>query len=395
MIAEDGVRTRFSAAPFAFACRIVLAPAYIAGPPTESAVCLIDRLVRPFAAAVHLAIGYVCGVNKLIPALLLLISCASSGAAADQATMRAVRIASFGGPEVLRVERMARPTPAEGEMLVRVEAASVNPVDTITRAGHAHGITGATVPYVPGFDVSGVVEAVGPGVKSFRKGDTVFAMLDLRRGGGYAEYVIVKESEAARKPKRLSHVEAAAVPLTALTAWQALFETAGLQNGQTVLIHAGAGGVGTMAIQLAKWKGAKVVATASAANHDYLRKLGADVVIDYRTEKFEEIAKDVDVVLDPIGGATQRRSLGVLRPGGILVSIVGLGESARAVTNVRAKSILVEADGAQLAEIAELIETRHITPTVSHTLTLDQAKEAHVQSETGHTRGKVVLKIRD
>ncbi|HEY0160338.1 MAG TPA: NADP-dependent oxidoreductase [Thermoanaerobaculia bacterium] len=303
-------------------------------------------------------------------------------------TMKAVQIQAFGGPEVLRVERVARPVAGPGELLVRVHAASVNPVDTYTRAGETAGITGATLPYTPGFDVSGVVEAAGDGVKSFKKGDAVFAMLDLRRGGGYAEYVIVKEAEAARKPQRMTHEQAAAIPLTALTAWQALFDTAKLEKGQTVLIHAGAGGVGTMAVQLAKWKGARVIATASASNHEYLKKLGADEVIDYRTQKFEELVKGVDVVLDLVGGETQQRSLGVLRDGGTLVSIVGLGGTARRATNITAKAILVKPNGEQLARIAELV-----TPTVSHTFPLDKVQDAHVQSETGRTRGKIVLKV--
>jgi len=307
--------------------------------------------------------------------------------------MRAVQIAQFGGPDVLRVERVARPVPSAGELLVRVHAASVNPVDALARAGHAGDITATRVPYVPGFDVSGVVEEAGAGVKAFRRGDAVFAMLDLRRGGGYAEYAIVKESEAARKPEKLAHTAAAAIPLTALTAWQALFDTAKLASGQTVLIHAGAGGVGTMAIQLAKWRGAKVIATASAANHEYLRRLGADVVIDYRAEKFEELARDVDVVLDPIGGDTQRRSLGVLKEGGILVSLVGLGPAARAAKNVRATSILVVPHGEQLTRIAELVRDGKLTATVSHTFKLEQAKAAHEQIATGRTRGKIVLQV--
>jgi NADPH:quinone reductase-like Zn-dependent oxidoreductase len=315
-------------------------------------------------------------------------------APASPVTMKAIQIATFGGPEVLRVAEVPRPVPGSGELLVRVHAASVNPVDTIARAGEAEGITGARVPYIPGFDVSGVVEEAGPGVTSFRKGDAVFAMLDLRRGGGYAEYTIVRVSEAAGKPRRLSHDQAAAIPLTALTAWQALFETAKLERGQTVLIHAGAGGVGTMAVQLAKWKGARVLATASAANHDYLRKLGADVVIDYRAQKFEEIARDVDVVLDPIGGDTQRRSLGVLKDGGTLVSLVGLGGAARADSRVRTKAILVKPDAAQLARIAGLASQGKLVPTVSHTFPLAQAQDAHVQSESGRTRGKIVLKVR-
>jgi len=308
--------------------------------------------------------------------------------------MKAVQIASFGGPDVLQVAEVPRPVPASGELLVRVHAASVNPVDTIARAGEAGGITGARVPYVPGFDVSGVVEAVGPEVTSFRRGDAVFAMLDLRRGGGYAEYAIVKASEAARKPERLSHRDAASMPLTALTAWQALFDTAKLERGQTVLIHAGAGGVGTMAVQLAKWKGAKVIATASAANHDFLRKLGADVVIDYRAQKFEEIAREVDVVLDPIGGDTQRRSLGTLKDGGTLVSLVGLGGAARSDSRVRAQAILVKPDAAQLARIAALASEGKLVPAVSHTFPLERAKDAHVQSESGRTRGKIVLELR-
>lgn len=319
----------------------------------------------------------------MIASLLL-----AATAATSQTNMRAVQIASFGGPDVLRIATVARPVAGRGELLVRVHAASVNPVDTYTRAGETAGITGAKLPYIPGFDISGVVESVGEGVISFGKGDAVMAMLDLRRGGGYAEYVIVRETEAALKPKQWTHAEAAAIPLTSLTAWQALFDTGDLKRRQTVLIHAGAGGVGSMAIQLAKWKGAKVIATASAANHDYLRQLGADVVIDYRSEKFEEIAKDVDVVLDPVGGETQTRSIGVLKEGGRLVSIVGLGAAARRATNIKAHAILVRPDGNQLARIAVIVK-----PVVTHTFTLDQVKEAHVQSETGRTRGKIVLSL--
>jgi NADPH:quinone reductase-like Zn-dependent oxidoreductase len=310
---------------------------------------------------------------------------------ASPTTMRAVQISSFGGPDVLRIATVDRPVPGPGELLVRVHAASVNPVDTYTRAGETAGITGAKVPYIPGFDVSGVVESVGEGVVLFGKDDEVMAMLDLRRGGAYAEYAIVKESEAALKPKQWTHAEAASVPLTALTAWQALFDAGELKRRQTVLIHAGAGGVGSMAIQLAKWKGAaRIIATASSENHEYLRQLGADEVIDYRTQKFEEIVKDVDVVLDPVGGDTQARSIGVLKEGGRLVSIVGLGDAARRATNIKAQSILVHPDGTLLARIAVIVK-----PVVTHTFTLEDVKAAHVQSETGRTRGKIVLKVRE
>jgi NADPH:quinone reductase-like Zn-dependent oxidoreductase len=308
------------------------------------------------------------------------------------ATMTAVRMDAFGGPAVLQLSQVPRPVPGPGELLVRVHAAAVNPVDTQIRAGP----TGfASPPYVPGFDVSGVVAEVGEDVAGFAPDDEVFAMLDLRRGGGYAEYVIVKEREAAAKPTRATHVEAASLPLVALTAWQALIETADLQPGQTVLIHAGAGGVGTSAVQLAKWRGARVIATASEHNHEFLRSLGADVVIDYRTQRFEDIAQDVDVVLDPIGGDTQLRSLAALRERGILVSLVGLMPDAHSsARDVRATAILVRPDADQLARIGGLVDAGELRPVVSHSFPLDQVAEAHRQSETGRTRGKIVLEVR-
>jgi D-arabinose 1-dehydrogenase-like Zn-dependent alcohol dehydrogenase len=208
------------------------------------------------------------------------MACAKTGQAPPP-TMSAVQISEFGGTEVLRLVEVPRPEAGPGELLVRVHATAVNPVDTQTRRGWTRSFTGATLPYIPGFDVSGVVAAVGEGVTRFAPGDEVFAMIDLGRGGGYAEYVVLEEPEAARKPAGISHAEAASLPLVALTAWQALFETADLQPGQTVLIHAGAGGVGTAAIQLAKWRGARVLTTASARNHELVRSLGADVAIDY------------------------------------------------------------------------------------------------------------------
>src|SRR5688572_15177248 len=212
-------------------------------------------------------------------------------------TMTAVRIHGFGGRDVLKVEQAPRPAPGDGELLVRVHAAGVNPVDWKIRKSGARGWLDVKTPYVPGFDVSGVVESLGAGVTRFKPGDAVYAMLDLRRGGGYAQYAVVKESEAATKPENASHVEAAGVPLAALTAWQALFDTADLQPGQTVLVHGGAGGVGSFAVQLAKWKGAKVVATASKQNHEFLKQLGVDEVIDYKSQNFADVVKDVDVVL--------------------------------------------------------------------------------------------------
>jgi NADPH:quinone reductase-like Zn-dependent oxidoreductase len=309
--------------------------------------------------------------------------------------MQAVRIHEFGAPSVLRLESAPRPLPGPGELLVQVHAAAVNPVDTGARAGRSQGIVHAALPYTPGFDISGVVAEVGDGVTRFVPGDAVFAMLHLRRGGGYAEYAIVRESEAARKPANISHAEAAALPLVALTVWQAFFETADLQPGQTVLIHAGAGGVGTVAIQIAKWRGARVIATASPHNHEFLRELGADMVIDYNTQRFEDVARDVDLVLDPIGGDTQVRSLQALRDGGSLVGLMSLTSAARSPPRgIFAEAILVEPHAEQLARIAELVEAGHLRPILSHLLPLAQAAEAHVQSETRSTRGKIVLEIR-
>jgi NADPH:quinone reductase-like Zn-dependent oxidoreductase len=314
---------------------------------------------------------------------------------ASAPTTSAVRIHEFGGPEVLRVEQVPRPVPGPGELLVRVHAAAINPVDTQARAHGDRSVAHVRLPYTPGFDLSGVVAEVGAGVTRFAAGDEVFALLDLRRGGAYAEYAIVKQTEAAAKPARASHVEAASLPLVALTAWQALFDTADLQPGQTVLIHAGAGGVGSIAIQLAKWRGARVIATASERNHDFLRSLGADVVIDYTTQRFEEIARGVDVVLDPIGGDTQVRSLATLRDGGILVGLLGLTPAGRSPErDVRATAILVRPDSEQLARIAELIDAQELRPIVTHRMALDQVADAHRQSESGRTRGKIVLEVR-
>jgi NADPH:quinone reductase-like Zn-dependent oxidoreductase len=313
----------------------------------------------------------------------------------EDPTMAALVIREFGGPDVMRVEGIPRPAPGPGEILVRVHAAAINPVDTQARAFGDRSVAHVRLPYTPGFDLSGVVAEVGEGVTRFAPGDEVYAMLHLRRGGAYAEYAIVLDAEAAPKPARASHVEAASLPLVALTAWQALLETADLHPGETVLIHAGAGGVGSVAIQMAKWRGARVITTASARNHEFVRSLGADVAIDYTTQRFEEVARDVDVVLDAIAGETQVRSLHTLRDGGRLVGLLGLTPAARNPgRGIQATAILVDPDSAQLARIAELVDGGHIRPIVSHLLPLDQAPEAHRQSETRRTRGKIVLEVR-
>lgn len=327
-------------------------------------------------------------LHALAAALTLALQPATRPAPQPEATMKAVRIHEFGGREVLKYEDAPRPVPGQGEMLVKVAAAGVNPVDAIARRG---GLRSA-LPFIDGFDLAGTVESLGPGVSAFKPGDAVYACLPLNRGGAYAQYAIVKEEEAAPKPQKASFAEAAGVGITALTAWQALFDTADLQKGQTVLIHGGSGGVGTMAIQLAKWKGARVIATASAANQDYMKELGADITIDYKAQKFEEIVKDVDVVLDAVGGETRDRSIGVLKKGGIIITIAGPAAPEKAKeAGVRSVNILVKRSGEQLRKIGELIDSGDLKLVVSKELPLSEAARAHELIETKHTRGKIVL----
>lgn len=308
--------------------------------------------------------------------------------------MRAVRIHNYGGPEVLRFEDAPRPTPGSGELLIRIHAAAVNPVDWKVRAGYLKGRIPYPLPFIPGWDVSGVVEATGPGVTKFRKGDAVYARPDIARNGAYAEYIVVRESEVALKPRSVDHVHAAAIPLAGLTAWQALFDVAGLKAGQRILIHAAAGGVGSFAVQLAKWKGSYVIGTASAHNQRFLRELGVDEPIDYGKTRFEHVAHDVDVVFDTIGGDTQQRSWQVLKKGGILVSIVSPPSAEEAAKHgVRSGYVFVQPNAAELAEIAKLVDSGKVKSIVETVLPLSEARRAQELSETGHARGKIVLQV--
>jgi NADPH:quinone reductase-like Zn-dependent oxidoreductase len=312
------------------------------------------------------------------------------------ATMQAVRFHSYGGPAVLVLEEAPRPQAGAGEVLIRVHAAGINPIDWKVRAGHVKEWLQHRLPLIPGWDVSGVVEAVGPDVSAFKNGDAVYGMLDFMRNGAYAKYVAAQPRDLARKPRSLNHVQAAAVPLAALTAWQALFELGGLAPWHTILIHAAAGGVGHFAVQFAKWQGAQVIGTASASNASFLRELGADEVIDYHTTRFEEVVSEVDVVLDPIGGDTQARSWEVLKEGGILVATLGIAspEAARK-PGVRGEGVRVHPNTAQLIQIASLIDAGDLKPVVTAVLPLSQAARAHELSQTGHVRGKIVLKVDD
>jgi NADPH:quinone reductase-like Zn-dependent oxidoreductase len=317
------------------------------------------------------------------------------------ATMKAVRIHAYGGPEVLRHEDAPVPEPRQGDVLVRVHAAGVNPVDWKARQGYLRQMIDYPLPMIPGWDVAGVVERLGPGAQGFAVGDEVFARPDLSRDGAYAEYLAVRATELARKPRTLDFVQSAAVPLAALTAWQALFEapapfvSAAVQRGQTVLVHAGAGGVGTFAIQLAKWRGARVVTTASGKNAAFLRDLGADEVVDYAKTRFEDAVRGVDAVFDTVGGETQARSWKVLKPGGVQVSIVGRPSEEEAKAHgARAAYVFVQPDAAQLAEIARLLDAGTLKAIVSEVLPLAEARRAHELSQAGHVRGKLVLRVR-
>jgi NADPH:quinone reductase-like Zn-dependent oxidoreductase len=309
-------------------------------------------------------------------------------------TMKAVRIHTYGGPEVLVYEEVLRPQPAAGEVLVRVEAASVNPVDWKIREGYLREMLPHRLPLIMGWDVSGVVEATGAGVTRFRAGDEVFSRPDLLRDGTYAEYVVIRETEAALKPKSLDHLHAAAIPLAGITAWKSLIEAAGVTPGQRVLIHGASGGVGSYAVQLAKWRGAQVIATASAHNHDYLLRLGADEVIDYRTVRFEEVVREADVVFDTIGGDTQERSWRVLKTGGILVSIITPPPAEKAAAHgVRQAFVFIQPDAAVLAELAKLADAGKLRPSLEAVLPLAEARRAQELSQGGHVRGKIALKV--
>ena len=308
--------------------------------------------------------------------------------------MNAVRIHRYGGPEVLRYEGVPRPEPGTGEVLIRVHGAGVNPVDWKVREGYARDFLKHALPLVPGWDVSGVVEAAGPGATRWKPGDELFSRPDIARNGAYAEFLVVRESEAARKPQSLDHLQAAAVPLAALTAWQALFDAAGLGPGQTVLIHAAAGGVGHFAVQLAKWKGARVIGTASAGNHAFLRTLGADDTIDYTTTRFEEVVRDADVVLDTMGGDTQQRSWKTLREGGILSTILAPPPEEAVPPEKRLGYTFVQPNAEQLSEIATLIDAGKIRTVVETVLPLPEARSAQDRSQAGHVRGKIVLQVR-
>jgi NADPH:quinone reductase-like Zn-dependent oxidoreductase len=307
--------------------------------------------------------------------------------------MHAIRIHQFGGPETLKDDTLPLPKPGTGEVLVRIMAASVNPVDIKIREGKFPRVGDDDLPVTIGRDLSGMVEALGDNTKNIRVGDAVFALLGWDRGA-YAQHVVLKHDELAPKPKNLSHVEAASVPLAALTAWQGMVDHGKLKKGQRVLIHGGAGGVGHFAVQIAKAKGAWVVTTCSQRDIDFVRRLGADRAIDYKAEQFEDAVQDIDLVYDLVGGETQDRSFKVLKQGGALISTLQEPDKAKALAkNITIARYMTEPDADELAEIGKLLSDGEIKPAIFATYPLADAAKAESALDKNHVQGKIVLTV--
>lgn len=308
--------------------------------------------------------------------------------------MRAVIQNSVGGPDVLLMAERPDPIPQAGEVLVRVKAAGINPVDGAVRGGHVPLL--GEPPFVLGWDISGTVEALGPDVADFKVGDQVFGMPRFpKQAAAYAELVVAPADEIALKPEGIAHIQAGALPLAGLTAWQGLVHHGGLKQGERVLIHAAAGGVGHLAVQIAKARGANVVATASPDKLDFVRSIGADEVVDYTSSDFTEKVRDLDLVLDPMGGDHADRSLKVLKDGGVLVSLLNVHDSTRAQAgsrNIRVERMSVVPDRAGLVELGKLIDARKLAVHVARTFPLTEAGAAHAFLATRPT-GKVALAV--
>ncbi len=309
--------------------------------------------------------------------------------------MKAVRIHKYGDASVLTYEDVPMPRlVSTHDVLIRVVATSVNPVDWKIREGYLKQMISYQLPLTLGWDVSGIIEAVGADVAKFQVGDAVYSRPDLNRDGTYAEYVVIREQEIAHKPKTISHVEAACLPLAGITAWDALFTAAQLKAGQKILIHAGSGGVGSLAVQLAKAHGAYVIATTSEKNRALVASLGADHVIDYHTQQFENLIDNVDVVFDTIGNQVQEASWSVLKPGGILVSIISppAQEKAQAL-GVRSAFVFIEPNAQILEDIAVQVDANKLRPIIGAEFALHDIAKAHALSQTGRTVGKIALYV--
>jgi NADPH:quinone reductase-like Zn-dependent oxidoreductase len=317
----------------------------------------------------------------------------TSQASVKEGIMKAVRIHTYSGPEALVYENAPRPEIADDQVLVQIYATSVNSVDRFTRAGYLQGMVDFPLPMTLGLDLSGVVTAIGKDVTTLAVGDAVYGYSNMLRQGAYAEYAAVSATEVAPKPNTIDHSTAAAIPLAGLAAWQAL-AAAGLQAGQSILIHGAGGGVGTFAVQFAREQRARVLGTASSDKVAFLHELGVAEAIDYTTTRFEDVARDVDVVLDTVGGEVMERSWAVLRPGGTLVTLAGQPDQAMAAARgVRGLGQMTQARLADLTEIAALVDAGRVKPIVSTVLPLAEARAAHELLERGHTRGKIVLRV--
>ncbi len=310
--------------------------------------------------------------------------------------VKAIRIHTQSGPEGLVYEDAPQPHPEEGEVLVRVYATSVMWQEPTWEATWKTPTGVDRHLPIPGHDVSGVVAEIGAGVTDVVVGEAVYALTEFWRDGAAAEYTIARATDLAPKPRSLDYVQAAGIPLVGLTAWQALFDHAGLSAGQSVLIHGAAGGVGSIAVQLARWAGAHVIGTASARNRDVLRELGANQVIDYTSTRFEDVIHDVDIVLDTMGGDTMERSWRVLKKGGILVSVFSPPPKAQAEAHsVRAAFFVVQPNRTELIQIGNLIDAGHVRPMIETVFPLSEARQAFEHGLSGHTRGKIILWVVD
>jgi NADPH:quinone reductase-like Zn-dependent oxidoreductase len=301
--------------------------------------------------------------------------------------MKAGRIHRFGPPNAIVIDEIPRPTPQEGELVVRVAAAGVAPWDALIREGKS--VVQVSLPIILGSDLAGIVDSVGAGVTQFKPGDEVFGVTNKQFVGAYAEYAVASAEMVASRPSSLSFVEAASVPVVAVTAYQMLFDYAQMKAGQAVLIHGAAGNVGAYAVQLARQAELKVVATAGPADLDYVRRLGAEIVVNYKTITFEDAVPPVDAVLDTVGGETQRRSFAVLKPGGILVSVISPPPQR---PGFRSVFLLVDVTAARLSTLAKLLDSRKLAANVGTVLPLDEAQRAHeMLAGAPHKRGKIVL----
>lgn len=310
--------------------------------------------------------------------------------------MKAVRIHTYGGSDVLQLEDVAIPAIASDEVLVKIHASSINPLDWKVREGYLKDMNLHHLPLTLGWDFSGEIVKIGHSVSLFRVGDAVYCRPALENDGTYAEYIAVKASEVALKPVTISHLQAASIPLAGITAWETLITTAGIKPGQRVLIHAASGGVGSLAVQLAKAKGCYVIGTTSTTNVELVKSLGADEVIDYKTTDFTQAVSDVDVVLDTLGGKVQEESYKVLKKGGLLVSIAGYPNKETAEKyGVNVAFVFISPNAPVLKELRFLIDLGKIKPVIDRVFSLSEIKKAHEYSQTGRSRGKIVIDICD